>query len=189
MAGSFFLNSLYLQKVLGASPLEAGLAFLPFAAVIAVGAQLGSRLLPHLGARWVLVLGLIATAGGTLLLSRMPDHATYLANVLPGFVALGIGLGFSFMAVWITAMADVDRDHAGLASGLMTTGHEIGAALGVAIFSAIATIGAVQAGFPTGYRDGLLAAALLAGAVAVLALLALPRVRPAGSTRTRLHGG
>ncbi len=180
MAGSFFLNSLYLQRVLGASPLEAGLAFLPFAAVIAVGAQLGSRLLPHLGARWVLV-GLIATAGGTLLPSRMPDRATYLANVLPGFVTLGIGLGFSFMAVWMTAMADVDSDHAGLASGLMTTGHEIGAALGVAIFSAIATMGAVQAGFPTGYRDGLLAAALLAGAVAVLALVALPRIR--------LHGG
>jgi EmrB/QacA subfamily drug resistance transporter len=189
MAGSFFLNSLYLQRVLGASPLEAGLAFLPFAAVIAVGAQLGSRLLPHLGARWVLVLGLITTAGGTLLLSRMPDHATYLANLLPGFVALGIGLGFSFMAVWITAMADVDSDHAGLASGLMTTGHEIGAALGVAIFSVIATMGAVQAGFPTGYRDGLLAAALLAGAVAALALLALPRVRLADSARARLHGG
>ncbi len=152
MAGSFFLNSLYLQKVLGASPLEAGLAFLPFAAVIAVGAQLGSRLLPRLRAQLVLVLGLITTARGMLLLSRMPDRATYLANALPGFVTLGIGLGFSFMAVWITALADVTSDHTGLTSGLMTTGHEIGAALGVAIFSAIATMAAVQSRIPHGLQ-------------------------------------
>lgn len=70
----------------------------------------------------MLVLGLIISAGGTLLLARTPDHGTDFANVLPGFLALEIGLGLSFVAVSIMAMADVDSDHAGLASGLLTTG-------------------------------------------------------------------
>lgn len=189
MGGSFFLNSLYLQRVLGASPLQAGLGFLPFAIVIAAAAHLGSRLLPQLGPRVVLIVGLVIAGGGSLLLARMPDHATYVANILPGFIALGIGLGMSFVAVWITAMADVGGDHAGLASGLMTTAHEIGAALGVAIISAVATVAAAQAGFPTGYRNGLLAAAALAGTVAAVTLFAVPAVRPTSVARTGLHGG
>src|SRR5437868_10923916 len=93
--GSFFLNSLYLQEVLRASPLQAGLAFFPFAAVITVSSQIGSRLLAHLPTRSVLVLGLVATAGGVLLLARVPDHASYFADLLPGLVVLGTGLGLA----------------------------------------------------------------------------------------------
>ena len=189
MGGAFFLNSLYLQRVLGASALEAGLAFLPVAVVIAVAAYLGSHLLPHFGTRSLLVLGMLVTAGGALLLARVPDHATYLANVLPGFLALGVGLGLSFVAVLIGAMAEVGSDHAGLASGLLSTAHEIGAALGVALVSAIATAGAGQTGFAAGYREGLLVAACIAGAGAVIALVAVPAVRPSGAARMGLHGG
>jgi EmrB/QacA subfamily drug resistance transporter len=189
MAGAFFLNSLYLQRVLGASALEAGLAFLPLAVALVLAAHLGSRLLPQVGTRVVLVLGLLVTAGGALLLAGMPNDATYLGNVLPGFLALGVGLGLSFVAVLITAMADVGGDDTGLASGLMSTAHEIGAALGVALLSTVATAGAGRAGFTAGYHDGLLLAAGIAVAGAVLTLVALPTVRPPGGAHLKLHGG
>jgi EmrB/QacA subfamily drug resistance transporter len=188
MVGSFFLNSLYVQRILGASALEAGLAFLPLVVGIVVASRLGSHLVPHLGTRSVIALGLILTGGGALLLARVPDHATYLVNLLPSFVAIGVGLGLCFVAVPITVMADVDSEHAGLASGLMTTAHEIGAALGVAVLSAVATAGAAQAGFSAGYREGMLAAAFIAVAVAVISLLSVPAVRPVGMARAGLHG-
>jgi EmrB/QacA subfamily drug resistance transporter len=126
MGGAFFLNSLYLQGVLGATALEAGLAFFPFAVVITAASHVGSRLFAHVSTRSLLVLGLAATAGGLLLLARAPDQASYVADVLPGFSALGSGLGLAFVAIAVTAMADVSADQAGLASGLMMTGHELG---------------------------------------------------------------
>jgi EmrB/QacA subfamily drug resistance transporter len=186
MGASFFLNSLYLQRALGATPLGAGLAFLPFAIVIAAGAHVSSRLLPRLGTRAMLVIGLATAAGGTLLLASTPDHAAYLANVLPGLMAVGVGLGLSFVAVSITLMADVRDEQAGLASGLMTTAHEVGAALGVALVSAVAT-GAAAGSFVTGYRTGMLAIAFIAAVLAVVALLAVPTVRPPAGSRVHMH--
>lgn len=172
----------------GASAWQAGLAFLPFAVVIVLAVHVSSHLLRRFGTRVMLVLGLAATAAGALWLARVPDHATYLGNVLPGFLALGTGLGLSFVAVMIMAMAEVSSAQAGLASGMMSTAHEIGAALGVALLSAIATAASTGATFVPGYRAGLLAAALIAGVVAVIALLAAPAVRPSGDTHVGLHG-
>jgi EmrB/QacA subfamily drug resistance transporter len=189
MSGVFFLSSLELQRVLGASPLQAGLAFLPLMVAVAAASQLGSRLLPHLGTRSVLVAGLAAAAGGALLLSRAPLHPAYVADLLPGFLVLGIGLGLAFVAISVTTMADVEGDRAGLASGLMMTGHEVGGALGVAVLSAVATAVAASSGFAAGYQAGLVAAALLGGAVALLALVTVPSVRPQGASHAGLHGG
>lgn len=188
MGGAFFLNSLYLQRVLGASPVQAGLAFFPFAAVIVLAAHISSHLLSRFGVRVVLTLGLAIAAGGALWLARVPDHATYWGNVLPGFLALGLGLGLSFVAVMIAAMAGVGSAHAGLASGVMSTAHEIGAALGVALLSAIATAASADGAFVPGYRAGLLAAAVIAGLVAVIALLVAPSVRPSGAAHMGPHG-
>jgi predicted MFS family arabinose efflux permease len=189
MGGAFFLNSLYLQGVLGATALEAGLAFFPFAVAITAASHVGSRLLAQLSTRSLLVLGLAATAGGLLLLARAPDQASYLADVLPGFLAVGSGLGLAFVATAVTAMADVSADQAGLASGLMMTGHELGAALGVALLSAVASAGAAQSGFTTGYAAALLAAALVAGVLMLLSRLAVPAVAAVGTARGALHGG
>jgi MFS family permease len=191
MAGVFFLNSLYLQRVLGATALEAGLAFLPFALAIALAAHVGSRMLPHLGTRLTAAGGLVVAGAGTLLLSRVPVQPTYATDLLPGFLAIGIGLGLVFVAVSVAAMADVRDDEAGLASGLTITGHEVGAALGVAMLSAIMTTvagtAATAASFAAGYRVSLVAASIFAAALTVVVLLAVPAVRPAPGTRVRMH--
>jgi EmrB/QacA subfamily drug resistance transporter len=190
MGGAFFLNSLYLQGVMGATPLETGLAFFPFAVVIVVASHLGSRLLAHLGTRSVLVLGLLSTAGGVLLLAHVPDQPSYVADLLPGFVALGAGLGLAFVATAVTVMADVNPEQAGVASALMMTGHELGAALGVALLSAVASARSVQSGFASGYTEALVAAAIVAIVLTLLSLLAVPVVRPVGgAARAAMHGG
>lgn len=187
LVGAFFLNTLYLQEVLGASALETGLAFLPLALVILLGAHAASRLLPRVGSRAVAVGGLALVTGGALLLAAAPPRAAYGSDLLPGLLLLGAGVGLAFVAVSVTAMAEVRHEQAGLASGLMATAHELGAALGVAVLSAVAA-GALAAGDPArGYGDGFLAAGLIAAALAVLALVALPAVRPAPGARAAMH--
>ena len=184
LIGAFFLNSLYLQQVLGASALETGLAFLPLALVIGLSAHASSHALRHAGARAVVVGGLALMAGGALLLALAPDRAGYLTDLLPGFLALGAGVGLIFPAVSITAMADVAHEDAGMASGLLQTSHEVGAALGVAVISAVAT---AQATAAAGYESGFIAAAVIAGLLGVLALVAVPSVRPTGAVRLAAH--
>src|SRR5438309_2129744 len=105
LVGAFFLNTLYLQRVMGASALETGLAFLPLTLVILAGAHIASRLLPRLGSRWVVVAGLLIAGTGALRLSAAPSDPSYVVNLLPGFLLLGLGLGMTFVAVSVAAMA------------------------------------------------------------------------------------
>jgi EmrB/QacA subfamily drug resistance transporter len=185
LVGTFFLNSLYLQDVLDASALETGLAFLPLTLIIGAGAHLAPHALTRHGARGVVVAGLALMGGGSLLLALAPGEASYATDLLPGYLALGFGAGLVFPAVSITAMTDVNHDDAGMASGLMQTSHEIGAALGVAILSAVATAaGATPA---LGFQDGSVAAAVIAAALAVLALVSVPAIRPLSSARAFAH--
>ena len=187
LVGAFFLNSLYVQGELGWSALETGFGFLPFALVIGLFAHLGSHALQKVGARAVVASGLALLGGGALLLAMAPDEASYAADLLPGLLMMGAGIGLVFVTVQITAMADVTHDNAGLASGLMQTGHEVGAALGVAVLSAIAAAASAGSGAAAGYEAGFLAAAAIAGALALLALLAVPSVRPAQTARVMAH--
>src|SRR5215475_2392851 len=188
LVGTFFLNSLYLQDVMGASALRAGLEFLPLVVVIGLGAHLTSRLLPRVGSRALAVAGLVLMGGGALLLSGAPAQAVYLTGLLPGLLVIGAGTGLVFPAASVTAMADVATDQAGLASGLMTAAHEIGAALGVAVFSAVATAqAAAGGGFAAGYRHGFAVAAGVAAATALVAAVAIPAVRPAPGARVAVH--
>jgi EmrB/QacA subfamily drug resistance transporter len=185
LVGTFFLNSLFLQNALGASALETGLAFLPLVLVIGVAAHLGPHLLTRVGARGVVVGALALIAGGELLLRGATAEASYAADLLPGFLLLGLGVGLTFVAISVTAMSEIEGEHAGLASGLMTTAHELGGAVGVSILSAVA-LGA-GAGFADGYGRGGLAAAIMAGALAVVALLAVPAFRPSAASRVAMH--
>ena len=188
LVGTFFLNSLYLQDVMGASALRAGLEFLPLVVVIGLGAHLTSRLLPRVGSRALAVAGLVLMGGGALLLSGVPAQAGYLTGLLPGLLVIGAGTGLVFPAASVTAMADVATGQAGLASGLMTAAHEIGAALGVAVFSAVATAqAAAGGGFAAGYRHGFAVVAAVAGGLALIALLAVPAVRPEPGARVAAH--
>lgn len=185
LVGTFFLNSLYLQDVQHASALRSGLEFLPVTVVIGAGAHLASRLLPRAGTRVVAAAGLALMAGGALLLSVVSARSGYLTGLLPGLLIIGAGTGLVFPAVSVTAMSDVSADRAGLASGLMTTAHEIGAALGVAVFSVVAI--AVGGGFAAGYRHGFTVAAGVAAGLALLAAVAIPAVRPADGARLAVH--
>ena len=185
LVGTFFLNSLYLQQVQGASALRVGLEFLPLALVIGAGAHLGSRLLPRAGARLLIVSGLAVMGAGALLLTGVSARSGYLTGFLPGLLVVGTGTGLVLPATAITAMSDIAEDRAGVAAGLMTTAHEIGAALGVAVFSAVAV--ATGGGIAVGYRHGFTVAAAVAGGLAVVAALLVPAVRPAAGTRVAVH--
>jgi hypothetical protein len=110
-------------------------------------------------------------------------------DLLPGFVVIGIGLGLVFVTTQVTGMHDVGERTAGLASGLITTGHEIGAALGVAVFSAVATGtgGLTPLGSAGGYDDGLTVAALVAAGMALLAAATVPAIRPPRAAHVGMH--
>jgi EmrB/QacA subfamily drug resistance transporter len=190
MVGAFFLNTLYLQDVLDMTALETGLAFLPVAVAILVAAHLGSHLVGHLGSRTVLVGGLVVVAGAGLALALVPDHASYVADLLWAYVLLGFGAGLAFVGVSVGAMADVEHAEAGGASGLVTTGHEIGGAIGVAVLSAVATAGVTPgdlAALADGYRSGFAVVVGLAIALVGVAAALMPTVRPAPGARVALH--
>jgi EmrB/QacA subfamily drug resistance transporter len=171
----FFLNTIYLQDVLGWSALETGLAFLPLVLAIGVAANAANQLIARVGSRNLAALGLGLVAVGGLLLVVAPDVASYWSDVLPAFVILGFGVGLVFPAASIAGMSEVGEETAGLASGLLTTGHELGAAFGVAATSAVATAASTFVG---GYADGFAAVAAIAALVATIALVAIPSVRP-----------
>jgi EmrB/QacA subfamily drug resistance transporter len=189
--GIVFLGSLYLQGTLGWSALETGLAFLPLTLAVGAAARIGPRLLSRLGARVVATGGLLLLAVAATLLAAAPDEASYLPDLLPGFLIAGIATGLIFVTIQVTAMSDVGPETAGLASGLITTAHEIGAALGVAVLSAVALgTGAGTAatlGSASGYEDGLTVAALATLALAGLAAAAVPALRPASAAPASMH--
>jgi MFS family permease len=185
LAGTFFLNSVYLQAVLGWSALRSGLAFVPFVAAIGLGVHMTSHAVAGVGTRSLVVAGMLLAAVGALLLAIAPDRAHYAPDLLPGFCLLGVGVGLAFPARSITALSDVDHDSAGLASGMTSTGHEVGAALGVAVLSAIAL--RPDSGIVAGYGHAFLAGAVAAGLLAAVAAAAVRAVRPAPGVRVGMH--
>jgi len=186
LVGTSFLNSLFFQNSLHYSALETGLAFLPGLLIVGVTAHLGPRLLMRLGARVVIAAGLASLAVADLALSAAPADAGYVTDLLPGLLLMGVGVGLVFVAVSVTAMSEIDHARAGLGSGMLTTAHEIGGAAGVAVFSAVALSGA-SATLVSGYGTGLAVGAAIAAALAVIALLTVPAVRPTAGQRVALH--
>jgi len=180
MFAMFFFNTLYIQRVLGYGPLEAGLAFLPFTAGVMVSAGLAAQFAPRVGVRPVAALGMIVTALGMLLLVRLPVEGSYLSDVLPALVVTSLGMGAVFMPLTLIATTGLKDDDQGLASGLFNTSQQIGGALGLAILSTIAASKTTAAGgatdpeaLVTGFHWAFGGAALFvtAGLVAMLALL------------------
>ena len=185
LVATFFLNTLYLQDVQHASALRVGLGFLPLALIIGLGAQLASHLLPRVGSRLLIVVGFVLMAGGALLLTTVSARSGYVDGLLPGLLVAGLGTGLVLPATAVTGLSEVDDDRAGTASGLMSAAHEIGAAFGVAVFSAVAV--AANGGISAGYQRGFEVAAAIAAALALLAAAAVPVVRPADGVRVALH--
>jgi len=139
----FYFNTLYLQRVLGYSALEAGLAFLPFTAGIIIGAGLSQKLVPKLGAREVPLIGMPMAIVGLLLFMRLQPDGSYVTDLLPGIMLASIGMGLTFVPITLIATSGIPADDAGLASGLYNTSQQVGGALGLAILATLA-VGATE---------------------------------------------
>jgi EmrB/QacA subfamily drug resistance transporter len=133
----FFFNTLYVQRVLGFSPLQAGLAFLPFTAGIGIGAGLSQPGVKKLGIRTTSIVGMTLASIGMLLLLTTDANGTYLSDLLPGLLVISIGMGLTFVPVTLLATSGVEHADAGLASGLFNTSQQVGGALGLAILSTL----------------------------------------------------
>ena len=175
----FFFVTLYMQEVLGFSPIQAGLAYLPVTAAFAISAGISTQLIGRIGTRPVVAGGALIAALGIYWLSRIPVHGTYISDVLPGLLTMPLGAGAVFVGVTIAANAGVPAHQAGLAAALLTAARQIGSALGLAIFSAIATSRTQHlltthtpktAALTNGYQRALLASSIFVLAAAIIAL-------------------
>lgn len=177
MIGFFFFTTQYLQGVLGFSPLQAGLAFLPMSAVNFAAALLVTRFIRQFGPTPVLVLGVAITLAGMAWLSRVAADSSYLTAVALPMVLIGIGQGLAFAPMTSAGLADVDAHDAGAASGLVNTFHQLGSSLGLGILATVgaATVpaGASGAAALVDRVSGALTAAAALLAVALVAVLAL----------------
>jgi EmrB/QacA subfamily drug resistance transporter len=190
MFGMFFFASLYVQGVLGYSPLLAGLSFLPVTAGIIGGAGLSQQLIRRVGVRNVGVVGMTIAAGGLILLSRLPVFGSYAGDLLPGLMLMAFGLGLTFVPVTLIATTNVDASDAGLASGLLNTSQQLGGAVGLAVLTTLAANATTSAlaglhgatsaaarvsALVSGFRTAFLVSALLIFAGAVLLALLVRR--------------
>src|SRR4051794_1631419 len=177
----FFFVTLYMQNVLGWSPLRTGVAYLPVCLGVIVTSGLTSQLVPRVGTRPVIVTGALVAAAGVLLLSGVPVDGSYAADLLPGLVIMSLGLGAVFVGVTTAANAGVPPRWAGLAAALLNASQQVGGALGLAVLSAIATSHtahllaahtAPAEALTAGFRRALLVSAFVLVAAAVVGLRA-----------------
>jgi EmrB/QacA subfamily drug resistance transporter len=179
----FFLSALYLQLVLGYSPLQVGLAFLPANLIMAVlSLGLSAKLVLRFGIRAPLATGLLLAAAGLALFARAPVDGSFIVDVLPSMILLGFGSGMALNPVLLAAMSDVEPSDAGLASGVVNTSFMMGGALGLAILASLAALrtetllasGETQLGALTGgYHVAFLVGAAFAAGAAVLSAVLL----------------
>jgi EmrB/QacA subfamily drug resistance transporter len=139
MFGTFFLLSLYMQQILGFSALKTGVGYLAVALTAVFAAGASQALVTKLGVKPVLLSGLTLLAAALFYFTFISVDGTYIVDLLPGFLLMGTGLGFSFVPISIAALAGIEPYEAGLASGLINTSQQIGGALGVAILTTVAT--------------------------------------------------
>jgi EmrB/QacA subfamily drug resistance transporter len=138
MFSMWYFLSLYMQYVLGYSPLTAGLAFVPQTVLIVIGAQVAARLVPRIGPRPLLVVGGLVSAAGLAWLTQISPHGTYVGDLLFPGMLVTLGLGLSFMPVTMAATTGVEPRDAGLASGLVNTTRQIGGSVGLAALATLA---------------------------------------------------
>ena len=177
----FFFITLYMQNILRFSPTKAGLAYLPVTVCVAISAGVCSKLFARTGTRPIMVAGALIAAGGVFWLSQISVHGSYVSDLLPGLVIMSFGLGAVFVGVQTAANAGVPPDKAGLAASLVNASFQLGAALGLAIFSAIAISRtnhllaghvAVPNALTSGFHLALLASSIFLVAAALIALRA-----------------
>jgi EmrB/QacA subfamily drug resistance transporter len=191
MFAAFFLSALYLQQVLGYTPLEVGLAYLPSTVIWGTASfALSDKLVMRFGVKPPLLAGLSLMAVGILLFARAPVDADFAVDILPGMVLQGFGAGIGFNPILLAAMGDVEPRESGLASGIVNTSFMMGGALGLAVIASLAdsrTDTLLAAGdaeltaLAGGYHLGFLVGALFAAAAAVLGAVLLRAGRTASA--------
>ena len=188
MFGMFFLGALYLEKVLGYSALEIGLAFLPTTIVMG-GLSLGfsEKLIMRFGPRNILIPGFILVTIALLLFARTPVDGNYVTDLLPPFLLIGIGIGTSFPGIMTLAMSGATPQDAGLASGLVNTSMQVGGAVGLAVLATLSTERtekleaaghSVASSLTSGYHLAYLVGAGLAFASVLIAIFVLKQPEP-----------
>jgi EmrB/QacA subfamily drug resistance transporter len=188
MFGMFFLGALYLQKVLGYSPLKVGFAFLPTTLVMgALSLGFSEKLIMRFGPRTTLIPGVCLVVVALLLFARTPVDANYLTDLLPPFLLIGIGVGTSFPAIMTLAMSGATPEDAGLASGFVNTSMQVGGAIGLAILATLSGErtkallndgeGQLQA-LTSGYHIAYLVGAIFAAVAVAIAVFVLRAPRP-----------
>jgi EmrB/QacA subfamily drug resistance transporter len=188
MFGMFFLGALYLQKVLGYSPLKVGFAFLPTTLVMGtLSLGFSERLIMRFGPRTTLIPGVCMVVVALLLFARTPVDANYFTDLLPPFLLIGVGVGTSFPAIMTLAMSGATPEDAGLASGFVNTSMQVGGAIGLAVLATLSGErtksllndgeGQLQA-LTSGYHVAYLVGAVLAAIAVAIAVFVLRAPRP-----------
>jgi EmrB/QacA subfamily drug resistance transporter len=188
MFGTWYFETLFMQRVLGYSPLEAGLAFLPQTILIAVGSQIASRLVSRMGSRPILVVGTALSAIGVAWLTRITPGSPFIGDLLGPFALVGLGMGLSVTPATVAATAGVPQEDAGLASGLLNTSRFIGASIGLAVLTTVAAgrtadlaerFGSVSSGaaLTGGYAHAIQVAVVILLAAGVVAAVLIPAFR------------
>jgi len=180
----FFISALYLQQVLGYTPLQVGLSFLPSNLIMgAFSLGLSAKMVMRFGLRWPLAMGLALASAGLALFALAPVEGHFLLHVLPGMLLLGLGAGMAFNPVLLAAMSDVAPEESGLASGVVNTAFMMGGALGLAVLASLAAAHSgeltasgvnLPAALHGGYRIAFMLGAVIAAGAALLALLLRP---------------
>jgi MFS family permease len=180
----FLMLTLYMQQVLDYSAMKTGIAYLAVAGTAIFWSALAAQLVTRVGVKPVLVAGMIALSAGLLYFTQVSVGGSYLGDLLPGFLLIAVGLGFSFVPISIAALAGVQPSEAGLASGLINTSQQIGGALGIAALSAIATSttdnriasgSAASSALTDGFQSAFIGAAAIALVGVLVALFAVRR--------------
>ncbi len=177
MFSMFLMLTLYMQQVLGYSAMKTGVAYLAVAGTAILWSAVAAQLVTRIGVKPVLVTGMTLLTAGLVYFTQVSVGGSYVGDLLPGFLLIGIGIGFSFVPISIAALAGVEPGEAGLASGLINTSQQIGGALGIAALSTIATSQADDAvasgsALPTALVDGFTAAFLAGAIIAALGIFA-----------------
>ena len=139
MFSMFLMLTLYMQQVLGYSAMKTGVAYLAVAGTAIFSSAVAAQLVTRIGVKPVLVIGMTTLTAGLVYFTQVSVGGSYLGDLLPGFLLIAVGIGFSFVPISIAALAGIQPAEAGLASGLINTSQQIGGALGIAALSTIAT--------------------------------------------------
>jgi EmrB/QacA subfamily drug resistance transporter len=175
----FFFLTLYMQNVLGYSPIKTGAAYLPLCGAIGVSAGITGQLIGRIGTRPLIAGGALITSAGVYELARVPVNGSYVSDLLPGLLIVAFGIGAVFVATVTAANDGVPAEKAGIAAALLNASQQLGGALGLAIFSAIATArtnhlltqhDAVPHALTAGFHRALLAGSVFLLAAAVIAI-------------------